>query len=139
MLLEETNIKIKHPSKKLDDKHFGPFKVIKKEGLALYCLKLDKSWHQIHLVFHKCLLHPYCKGEFPSQKELPLPSPEIVSGVEEAEVEYIIDLRCIGNIIHYLIHWKGFPCEENKWIPVKELANAQMAIKGFHCHNPDAP
>ena len=42
-------------------------------------------------------------------------------------------------MIHYLIHWKGFPREENEWIPVKELTNAQGAIKDFHQQNPDAP
>ena len=77
--------------------------------------------------------------DFPSQKQQPPPPPEIISGVEEAEVEYVIDSKCVGNTIHYLIHWKGFPHEENKWIPVKELANAQMAIKDFHCSNPNAP
>ena len=104
-----------------------------------YHLKLNKSWHQIHPVFHKCLLHPYHQGDFPSQKQALSPPPEIISGVEEAEVEYIIDSKCVGNTIHYLIHWKGFPCEENEWIPVKELANAQMVIKDFHHSNPDAP
>ena len=139
VLLEATNIKTERPSKKLDDKWYGPFKVIKKEGLVSYRLKLDKSWHQIHPIFHECLLHPYHQGNFPSQKQAPLPPPEIILGVEEAEVEYIIDSKCVGNTIHYLIHWKGFPCEENEWIPIKELANAQTAIKEFHRSNPDAP
>ena len=139
MLLEATNIKTEQPSKKLDDKQYGPFKVIKKEGLASYRLKLDKSWGQIHPIFHECLLHPYHQGNFPSQKQALPPPPEIVSGVEEAEVEYVIDSKCVGNTIHYLIHWKGFLCEENEWIPVKELANTQTAIKEFHRSNPDMP
>ena len=42
-------------------------------------------------------------------------------------------------MIHYLIHRKGFPQEENEWIPVKELTNAQGAIKDFHQQNPNAP
>ena len=138
VLLEATNIKTKQPSKKLDNKRYGPFKVIKKEGLASYCLKLDKSWHQIHSVFHKSLLHPYHQGNFPSQKQALPPPPEIISGVEEAKVEYIIDSKHIGNTIYYLIHWKGFPCKENKCIPIKELANAQMVIRDFHHSNPDA-
>ena len=44
VLLEATNIKTEQPSKKLDDKWYSPFKVIKKEGLMSYHLKLDKSW-----------------------------------------------------------------------------------------------
>ena len=109
VLLEATNIKTERLSKKLDDKRYSLFKVIKKEGLASYHLKLDKSWHQIHPVFHKCLLHPYHQGNFPSQKQSLPPPPEIISGVEEVEVEYIIDSKHVGNTIHYLIHWKGFP------------------------------
>ena len=139
VLLKATNIKTKQPSKKLNNKRYGPFKVVKKEGLMSYCLKLDKLWHQIHPIFHECLLHPYHQGDFPSQKQALPPPPEIVLGIKEAEVEYVIDSKCIGNTIHYLIHWKGFPHEENEWIPVKELANAQTAIKDFHCSNPDVP
>ena len=138
VLLEATNIKTEWPSKKLNDKRYGPFKIIKK-GLTLYCLKLDKLWHQIHPIFHECLLHPYHQGNFPSQKQTLPPPPEIISSVEEAEVEYVIDSKHIGNTIHYLIHWKGFPHKENEWIPVKELANAQTVIKDFHWSNPDAP
>ena len=139
VLLEATNIRTERPSKKPNDKRYGPFQIIKKEGLASYHLKLDKTWHNIHPVFHECLLHPYHSGEFPSQQIKPPPPPEIISGVEEAEIEYVIDSKRVRNTIHYLIHWKGFPHEENEWIPVKELTNAQRAIRDFHWQNPDAP
>ena len=139
VLLKATNIKTEQLSKKLDDKRYGPFKVIKKEELTSYSLKLNKSWCQIHPIFHPCLLHPYHQGNFPSQKQTLPPPSEIVSGVEEAKVEYVIDSKCVRNTIHYLIHWKGFPCEENEWIPIKELANTQMAIKDFHHSNLNAP
>ena len=66
VLLEATNIKTEQPSKKLDNKQYSLFKVIKKEWLASYCLKLDKLWCQIHPIFHECLLHPYHQGDFPS-------------------------------------------------------------------------
>ena len=81
VLLEATNIKTEWPSKKLNDKRYGLFKVIKKEGLASYRLKLDKLWCQIHPVFHKCLLHPYYQSDFPFQKLALPPPPEIISGV----------------------------------------------------------
>ena len=139
VLLEATNIRTKRPSKKLDDKCYGPFQIIKKEGLASYHLKLDKTWRNIHPVFHECLLHPYHSGEFPSQQTKPLPPPEIISSVEEAEVKYVIDSKRVRNTMHYLIHWKGFPHEENEWIPVKKLTNAQGAIKDFHRQNPNTP
>ena len=58
---------------------------------------------------------------------------------QEAEVEHIINSKHVRNTIHYLIHWKGFPHEENEWIPIKELTNVQIVIKEFHHSNPNAP
>ncbi len=45
--------------KKLNDKHFGPFKVIKKVGASFYKLQIPCTWKSIHPVFNKahcCLL-----------------------------------------------------------------------------------
>lgn len=43
-----------------------------------------------------------------------------------------------GNV-EYLIHWKGFPREENEWKKASELTNAPDAIKDFHQRHPMAP
>ena len=90
VLLEGTNIRSDRPSKKLDTKRYGPFKVIEKVGNAAYKLKLDSKWRGIHNVFNECLLHPYTKGVFQSQKTIPPPPPDIVNGVEEQEIEEIL-------------------------------------------------
>ena len=139
VLVESTNIWMEQPSKKLDDKRFGPFKVEKKEGLVSYHLKLDKKWRNIHPVFHECLLHPYHLGEYKSQWKPTPPPPEIMMGDEEHEIEQILDSRQSGNTIEYLVNWKGFLREENEWILTKDLANATEAIKIFHKQNPSAP
>ena len=139
VLVESTNIRTERPSKKLDDKRFGPFKIEKKEGLTSYHLKLDKKWHNIHLVFHKCLLHPYHPGEYKSQQKPAPPPPEIVVDIEEYKIKQILDSRQSGNTIEYLVNWKGFPREENEWIPIKDLINVTEAIKIFQQQNPSAP
>ena len=59
--------------------------------------------------------------------------------VEEHEIKQILDSRRNGNTIEYLVNWKGFPREENEWIPTKDLVNATEAIKIFHKQNPSAP
>ena len=41
VLLEGTNICSDCPSKKLDDKRYGPFKILEKVGKSAYKLKLD--------------------------------------------------------------------------------------------------
>jgi hypothetical protein len=46
--LEATNLKTNQPSKKLDNKQFGPFQVKKKVGEAAYKLELPPNWPRIH-------------------------------------------------------------------------------------------
>jgi hypothetical protein len=46
--LEATNLKTNQPSKKLDNKQFGPFQVKKKVGEAAYELELPPNWPRIH-------------------------------------------------------------------------------------------
>ena len=139
VLVESTNIRTEQPSKKLDDKRFGLFKVEKKEGLASYRLKLDRKWRNIHPIFHECLLHPYHPGEYQSQQKPIPPPPEIVMDVEEHEIERILDSRRSRKTIEYLVNWKGSPREENEWILTKDLVHAMEAIKIFHKQNPTAP
>ena len=44
VLLEATNIRTDRLSRKLDNKCYGPFKVLAKIGAAAYKLKLNRSW-----------------------------------------------------------------------------------------------
>ena len=59
--------------------------------------------------------------------------------VEEHEIEQILDSRRSRNTIKYLVSWKGFPREENEWIPTKDLVNTTEVIKVFYKQNPTAP
>lgn len=134
VLLKGTNIRSDHPSKKLGDKRYGPFKVIEKIGNSTYHLKLDPKWHRIHNVLNECLLHPYHKGTFPSQKMIPPPPPDLINGVEEQEIEEILASKEQRGKIEYLIHWKGFPSEENEWITESNLKMPLMRSKNFTDH-----
>ena len=139
VLLEGTNIRSDRPSKKSDTKRYGPFKVVEKVGNAAYKLKLDPKWRGVHNVFNECLLHPYTKGAFPSQKTAPPPPPDIINGVEEQEIKEILASRERRNKIEYLVAWKGYPSEENEWITESNLANAPDSIRDFHRSHPTAP
>ena len=139
VLLEGTNIRSERPSKKLDDKRFGPFKIMEKVGKAAYKLKLDAKWQNVHPVFHESLLHPYTSPAFPSQQKPPPPPPDLIQGVEEQEIEEILASRERRGNIEYLVSWKGFPSEENEWINASKLTNAAEAIKSFHQTHPTAP
>ncbi len=46
--LEGTNLSMDRPMKKLDNKCFGPFKVIKKVSTSSYKLQIPHTWKSIH-------------------------------------------------------------------------------------------
>ena len=86
--LEAKNIHSNKPSKKLDQKRYGPFKVLKVIGQGAFQLKLPEGW-MIHDMFNEDLLtqckEPHYKGQ---HMEL-VPPPDIINEEEEYEVEEV--------------------------------------------------
>jgi len=96
--LEGQNITTDRPSKKLDDKRYGPFKVIKKIGKAAYKLELPRTWRSIWPVINEIFFTPYTPPSNTSQKQQPShPAPEI------------IDSKLLQGRLRYLVKWKGYP------------------------------
>ena len=56
--LEATNLKTDRPMKKLDDKHFGPFKIKQKVGPAAYELQLPST--VTGLLFIQSSMNRFC-------------------------------------------------------------------------------
>src|SRR5436309_1446721 len=93
VFLSSKNIKTTRPSKKLDDKILGLFKVLEKIGTS-YRLELPKII-TIHNVFHPSLLRKAADDPMPGQKN-DLPEPIVVDNENEWEVEDILDSRLYG-------------------------------------------
>ena len=93
VFLSSKNIKTTRPSKKLDDKILGLFKVLEKIGTS-YRLELPKII-TIHNVFHPSLLRKAADDPMPGQKN-DLPEPIVVDNKNEWEVEDILDSRLYG-------------------------------------------
>ena len=55
MWLENKNIQSNQPSKKLDNKRYGPFKISKDIGSEVFQLELPEEW-MIHNIFNEDLL-----------------------------------------------------------------------------------
>jgi len=111
--LHTKNLKTGRPSKKLDAKRTGPFKIIKKIGSVAYRLQLPLSW-KIHPVFHVSLLRPAVINEqlHPDVIDDNLrPPPDIIDDEEEYEVETVLDHKGgkRKNRRQYLVKWKGYP------------------------------
>ena len=138
--LEGTNITTTRPSKKLDNKRYGPFSIEKKEGQSAYRLRLPATWRRVHPVFHEALLTPYRAPTYPSQR-LPTPAlPVIVEGDEEYEVDEILNSRMRAGKLQYLVKWKDYPnCTDWTWEPESNITHAPEAVKDFHLKHPNAP
>src|SRR6266403_6365399 len=83
------NVKTTRPSKNLDYKKMGPFRILARIGSSAYKLDLPTSM-KIHNTFHISLLEPYEDNKFPSQNQTP-PPPNEIDGEPEYEPEEIID------------------------------------------------
>ncbi|SJL16289.1 uncharacterized protein ARMOST_19809 [Armillaria ostoyae] len=143
--LDTTNLHLTRPKKKLNDKCVSPFVIIEKCGLSAYKLKLLPIW-KIYPVFNETLLTPYVAPTFPNQKRDPPPPPDIINNEEQYEIETILDHKThkvrgskdpktgkyTTNIVtDYLVAWKGYRTEENKWTKESELGYAQEAIAKY--------
>jgi hypothetical protein len=137
--LNSRNLKTTRPSKKLDHKNLGPFRVSEKVNSRAYRLDLPASM-KVHNVFHVSLLHPAADDPFPGQKEIP-PPPEVVerdeTSEEEFEVEAVQDSRRKGADIEYLVKFKRGQTEWLKWKDV--LPGCEMVVQQFHIDNPSKP
>jgi len=132
------NIKTTRPSKKLDYRKIGPFKILAKIGTSAYKLALPPSM-AIHNTFHISLLEPSQDNLFPSQiKELPPPIQ--IEGEDEYELEEIMDSRLHYNKLQYRAKWKGYSPEHDKvWYPAENFNHAEHTVQRFHRRYPRKP
>ena len=135
--LDGKDIKTDRPSKKLEDKRYGPFKIIKKISSSTYKLKLPPSM-KVHPVFNTSRLTPYEEDPIPGRKPLPPPPPVVEGESLQYEVEFIKDSRLYRGKLQFLVKWKGYPHEESTWEPIANLKNAPRAIQEFYKKHPNA-
>ena len=130
MCLENKNIHLNQPSKKLDDKRYRPFKISKDIGSEVFQLELLEGW-VIHNVFNKNLLTQCVELKFKGQHKDPTPLPTIINEEEEYEVEEVRKYRKQGKEIQYLMYWKGYRDEHDQWIAEKGLPHAREVIEDY--------
>ena len=76
------------PSKKLDNKRYGLFRITKDIGSGVFQLELPEGW-MIYNVFNKNLLTQCVEPKFQGQYKNPVPSPTIINEEEEYEVKEV--------------------------------------------------
>lgn len=138
--LDSRNIKTTRPTKKLDDKWFGPFPIDKILSRNAYRLKLPTHFKKVHPVFHVSLLRRFIPDPILERPQPNHPPPEIDEEGESAyEAESILDSRYSYGKLQYLIKWKGYGPEWNSWEPENNVKHSPRLIAKFHRENPSAP
>ena len=133
--LSTKNIHTERPSKKLDHKKIGPYKITELVRLS-YRLDLPASM-RTHDVFHPSLLRPAAEDPLPGQHNDP-PPPVVVNDEEEWEVDDILDAKKHGRRVLFRVKWKDYD-EDKQWYPSTNFENALEIVDNFYKRNPTKP
>ena len=124
--------------KKLDHKWLGPYAINKVVWHNAYGFQLPASFGHTHPVFSVVLLWPYHQDPIPEWQTPPPPPPVIHDGIQEYEVEKILDSQSFRGRLEYLVHWKGYGAADDLWIPEKDVSSARRLVTEFYKQNPEA-
>jgi len=116
------------PSKKLIEKYVEPYAIEEVVSSNVVKLKLP-SLMRIHPVVNVSRIVRY-KEQVKGQKK-EKGKPVEVEGVEEWEVEKILNKKKIREVVKYLIWWKDFMAEGDTWERRENLKNAEELIEEF--------
>ena len=126
--LDTEHLRRERPSRKLDFKRIGPYKIIEKINENAFRLKLPVG-SRIHSVINVSKLYPFVEPI--SGTDNVEPDPDIVNGYEEFEVERILDRKLLKGRVHFLIKWKGYSELHNSWELEENLTNCSESVKEF--------
>ena len=137
VLLNRKNLRSQRPTRKFDDKFYGPFRITDKRGKQAYKLELPANFC-VYNVFHVSLLRAYDPN---TRFEGPLP-PTMITDQDgdhkEFHVEKILDSKFHQRRLKYLVKWTGY--RDSTWelaITITEDVPELVAV--FHAEKPFKP
>lgn len=132
VLLSTANLRLKLASKKLEPKWIGPLKILQIRGPNTVLLEPTPRLKDIEPIQNVLFLKPYKTRPAELGPQVIHLPPEIIKGEEEFEVEDILAHRYKGKKLEYLVRFKSYGPEEDKWLPAVNLKNAPLIVKGYH-------
>ena len=125
-------------TKKLTQQYVGPFEVIERVGRLAYRLEIPEGW-LIHPVFSIAHLEPCpAPGSDPFERSSPDHIPPVSThpdGSMDCEIERLLNKRTYkkgrGYVTEYLLRWKSYGPEWDRWYDVKDLEGAGELIKEY--------
>lgn len=134
--LSSKNIPLKTDSRKLSPRYLGPFKITKIINPSAVWLKLPSSL-RIHPTFHVSQLKPVLDSDLSPPADPP-PPPQIIDDFLAFTVRKLLDVRCRGRVLKYLVDWEGYGPEERSWVSRSLILDAEL-VREFQAAHPDKP
>lgn len=109
---------------------YGPYTVTKKFSKLVYSLNLPGKYNRMCQRINIDNIKPYITdSDMMRPLEVsPLPLDE---EADIWEVEDVLMSRKRSGKKEYLIKWKGFPMEDNSWVPYNFISNPEVTLKEF--------
>ncbi len=136
--LSTRDIRLRLPCKKLSPRFIGPFPIVCQVNPVTYQLQLHAQY-RIHPTFHSSLLKPYHSPV--STEPGPLAGPPLPIVLEDGTiyaVKEILNSRCRGGRLEYLVDWEGYGPEERSWVPRDDILDPNLLTE-FHSMHPQCP
>ena len=132
VLLSTANLDLRKSgkSRKLLPRWIGPFAITRQAGAVSFELALTPPYTRLHPVFHASLLRPHVPSDaaqFPDRTAATRPPPDMAGGDEQTFVAAEIRgkrarrARNGRRVTEYLVHWEGYPDEDDTWEPARHL------------------
>ena len=116
------DIPIRGGTRKLAPRYVGPFVVTHIISPTAIRLRLPPTMKRIHPTFHVSRLKPAVTSPLVSAPPSP-PPPRIIDEGETFTVRRIMDWRCRGRGLQYLVDWEGYGPEDRSWTPARFILN----------------
>jgi hypothetical protein len=115
--VDASDIKTTCPSPKFSDKQLRPFKVMKVVGKGAYKLELPPHYSQFHMVFSVVKLELVKSEPFPGHPQNNELLPILQMDQDERwEVAKILEAQVRYGSLWYMVQWKGYGLEHDKWV-----------------------
>ena len=124
----------------LTQQYVGLFRIMEKVDCPAYRLDIPPDW-RIHPVFSVAQLEPAPPpAKDPFGRPFPSNPPPVfiesdTDKVKSFEVEKLLNKRQVrkekGQAVEYLVRWKGYGPEWDRWYNVKELDNAAALVNDY--------